>query len=745
MSIDDWLVELFESAIAGARADSSEFCLVAVGSYARGELSFHSDLDLVLLHSGSEPVAKDVAQLLWYPLWDSGIGLDHSVRTIKQAQEVAKTDAKALTGLLDARSIAGDDELCAELRAAVHSEWRASAKKLVPELRNLVADRRNNLGEIYQLIEPDVKEAYGGLREAGIFKALKATQLVDVPHGAWEDDLTFLLDVRCALHTLGTKDKLRLQDQQAVAELMGISTAQELLREVYLAGRSLAYVSDVAWNRATQVFSPKSQESLVGRLRSRGQRGSDRTPLAQGVVAAGDEVALARDASLKDDQGLIFRVAAAAAENGYSIAPALLEAYANSQVSVPAPWTREIRESFVALLGSERSMLQTWEALENYNIISRWIPQWEFVRSLPQFNPLHEFTVDRHLVECCMRGQDLVRSVDRPDLLLVACLLHDIGKGRGGDHSLIGAELTREIAPNLGFDADDTSTLALLVEHHLLLADIATKRDLDDPVVIEQLCQAVGSLRNLELLHALTIADSRATGASLRSKWRENLMGDALRRGRAYFGNVPIMIDPLDSSWMTSGLSPEEIRLSINPESDGFAIHFTAPDQKGLLASFAGVLALNRLQVRAARVENIGPRAVQTWYVRPLFGEPPSQAKLMTDVQRVLNGTFNVSEQLARSQGSDKRRGPRIAPEIEIYEVSDTQTVLEVRAHDRKGLLFDITAVIAERGLMITGSKISTLGVDAVDVFFLRDGSGSAPSEEEQRDLAHELRLRLTA
>ena len=390
-------------------------------------------------------------------------------------------------------------------------------------------------------------------------------------------------------------------------------------------------------------------------------------------------------------------------------------------------------------------MLQTWEGLENYNIISKWIPEWEHVRSLPQFNPLHEFTVDRHLVECCMRGQDLVRSVDRPDLLLVACLLHDIGKGRGGDHSIIGADLTRIIAPRLGFDEPDTATLSSLVEHHLLMADIATKRDLDDPVTIEHLCQAVGSLRTLELLHALTIADSRATGASLRSKWRENLLGDALRRGRNYFGNATIVIEPVDSSWIASGLKPEDMRLSITPESDGFAIHFTAPDQKGLLANFAGVLALNRLQVRAARVENMGPRAVQTWYVRPLFGEPPSEAKLLTDVQRALGGTFDVADQLARSQATGKRGSSRIAPDIEIHEISDAQTVLEVRAHDRKGLLFDICAVIADHDLMITGSKISTLGVDAVDVFFLRNGTGHVPSLEAQRKLVEELHLKLTA
>ena len=435
-SRDTWLDGLFAQAISGSGSDPKNFALIAVGSYGREEPSLQSDLDLVVIHK--EGVLPDsVAEKLWYPIWDASVHLDHSVRTVKSAREVASTDIKAFTGLLDARYIAGNEELFQEVRNSIHRDWRSQAKNALPQLFEIVADRRKNHGELFQLLEPNIKESYGGLRDAAVLSHLGATWLVDIPHTDWQSAKSFLLDVRDAMSDSGPGDRLRMQSQSAVATALGVESPEALLREVYLAGRKIAYANEVTWYRINQLRN--SQEK-------------SRAPLAQGVIDLGNEVTFARNADPKKDPGLLIRLASISAMAQKPMAPALLE----SATPIPTPWSREVRESFVSLLGSDSGLLATWESLEQYGIIEAWFPEWTRVRSAPQFNALHEFTVDRHLLECVIQAKGLVRSVDRPDLLLVAALLHDIGKCQGGDHSDIGARMTEVIAPRMGFDSKET-------------------------------------------------------------------------------------------------------------------------------------------------------------------------------------------------------------------------------------------------------------------------------------------------
>ncbi len=741
-SIDSWLNELFEQAICAGIASAEDFSLVAVGSYGRQELGPNSDLDLVLIHS--EGVIPDhVAEKLWYPIWDSGVDLDHSVRTIRTAREVAGVDIKVFTGLLDARYIAGNKELALELRNTIHQDWRANAKKALPELSQLVSERRKNHGELFQLLEPSIKESYGGIRDAGILSHLGSTWLVDIPHTEWQSAKNFLLDVRDAIALTSIGDRLHMQAQAGIAAELGLADPEALLREVYLAGRKIAYTSEMTWYRINQLLAHETPR--IRRLVS-GLRGSTekvREPLAEGVIDSGGEITLARNADLANDPGLLLRVACASATTQKPIAPVLLE----RELAVRAPWDREMRESFVSLLGGGTGLLGTWEALDQYGIIEKWFPEWTILRSAPQFNALHEFTVDRHLIECVLQAQVFVRKVDRPDLLLVAALLHDIGKCQEGDHSEIGAIMTHVIAPRIGFDSKDTEVLERLVRHHLLLPDIATKRDLDDPDVIATVALAVKDTRALELLLALSLADSRATGPSLRSKWRESLLNDLARRVRVYLAGEAQFPQPIEITAVKSEAAQHEgLFLEITREEHGYRVTVGAPDQMGLVAKVAGILAMNRLAVRSAKITTVGERAVQEWFVRPLFGEPPAQEVLHTDLARIIAGTFDLEGAMAKRR---QPRAPGIAQtsfakaQVTIERVSDSQVVLEVRAHDAPALLYRIARCIAREGVVVTGAKISTLGVDTVDAFFVKESHGGELGDLTAQSLIRALEKEL--
>jgi [protein-PII] uridylyltransferase len=267
-----------------------------------------------------------------------------------------------------------------------------------------------------------------------------------------------------------------------------------------------------------------------------------------------------------------------------------------------------------------------------------------------------------------------------------------------------------------------------LVLHHLLLPDIATTRDLDDPDVISAVAVAVKDTRTLELLLALSLSDSRATGPSLRSKWRESLLNDLARRVGAHLaGEEHIVRDAVMSEMQAKAAEHQGLFLATTREELGYRVTVGAPDQIGLVAIVAGVLAMNRLAVRAAKVSTIGERAISEWFVRPLFGEPPAQEALYTDLTRTLAGTFDLKSALsgrAQSAASRKPVDPSATAQVRIYRVSESQVVLEVRAHDAPALLYRVASCIAREGIAVTGAKISTLGVDTVDAFFIKRADG---------------------
>ncbi|MEU4348453.1 [protein-PII] uridylyltransferase [Streptomyces sp. NPDC023838] len=747
---DDWLAQLFTGAARAAGVRGA--ALMAVGGYGRGELSPRSDLDLVLVHDGSAS-ARAVSALadgLWYPVWDLGLALDHSVRTPAEARRTAAADLKVHLGLLDARHLAGEQSLTASLRTAVLADWRNLAPKRLPELDALCRERAERQGELQFLLEPDLKEARGGLRDATALRAVAASWLADAPREGLGEARRRLLDVRDALHLVTGRatDRLALQEQDAVAEALGVLDADVLLRQVYEAARTIAYASDVTWREVGRVLRARSARPRLRSLLGGRTAAAERTPLAEGVVEQDGEVVLALAAKPERDPVLPLRAAAAAARSGLPISLHAVRRLAAAVRPLPVPWPAEAREELVTLLGAGESTVPVWEALEAEGLITRLLPDWERVRCRPQRNAVHTWTVDRHLVETAVQASSLTRSVGRPDLLLVAALLHDIGKGWPGDHSVAGEVIARDVAARIGFDKDDVAVVAALVRHHLLLVETATRRDLDDPATVRAVAEAVGSASTLELLHALTEADALATGPAAWSSWRGSLVSDLVKRVGAVLAGEPVDPEPPLPTAEQERLAMEAHRtggpvLALRAQTDtaadesareplGVELLIAVPDQPGVLPAVAGVLAMHRLTVRTAELRAIGLPApladeilLLDWRVAAEYGSLPQAARLRADLVRALDGSLDLPSRLAEREAA-RRRGPAAPPpRVTVAPAaSRLATVIEVRAQDAPGLLHRIGRELDRAGVRVRSAHVSTLGGNAVDAFYVTDGEG---------------------
>jgi [protein-PII] uridylyltransferase len=481
----------------------------------------------------------------------------------------------------------------------------------------------------------------------------------------------------------------------------------------------------------------------------------------------------------------VLRAAAAAAAAGLPLAPRTL-ARLKECPPLPVPWPAAARDALAMLLGAGRPAIPVWEALDQEEMLPGLIPDWERVRNRPQRNPLHTFTVDRHLVETAARAAALTRDVARPDLLLFAALLHDIGKGWPGDHRVTGEVVTRDTARRMGMTAADTELVASAVRHHLLLPHTATRRDLDDPQTAAQVAATVGSRPLLELLHALAIADGQATGPAAWNDWKAGLVAGLVRRVEAVLGGQPPPAPlPLRPAQVALAEEGQPAAMVTGPE-----VTVVAPDRPGLLWQAAGVLASHRLAVRSANATSHGAMAVTSFTVVHPYGEPPDAALVTSELRRMLAGELNVADQLRRrgmlgapARGADRppggsreaappgRPGPgtvteerglrpsggsrgvvppgqqRLAPPkvTLVDEASRTATVVEVRAHDAPGLLWRIGRALGECGLDVRAARVETLGAEAVDVFYVVGADGRPVTDAPTRgQIAAEVLSALT-
>jgi [protein-PII] uridylyltransferase len=573
-------------------------------------------------------------------------------------------------------------------------------------------------------------------------RAFALAQLVDLPPIVRSAN-TLLLDVRAELqrNTGRAEDVLHQQEQDGIAVTFGLMDfdgepdRDELLRRVNHCARVVAHSLVLAWRR---IDAAAPRRPLLRRLFGSTTAEPVREGIARDVVAQGGEVVLARDCDPRTDPGLVLRAARAAAAHELPFATHALDRLVAEAAAIQIPWPAESRDDFVALLGSGSAAVPVLESLDLAWLLTTLIPEWDAVRSRAQRNPVHRFTVDRHLLETAAHAAEHTREVSRPDLLLVGALLHDIGKGYPGDHSVVGAEHTTHIARRMGFSDADVAAITALTRHHLVLPDTATRRDLDDPVTIRTVTDAVaGSGELLDLLHALSIADAAATGPGAWSEWKAGLIAELVHRAHAVLGGAPPPTVPeLDADQQSLA---EEGRLAVLIRGDEVLV--VIPDAVGTLYRTAGVLALHSLDVRAASVATYRSMAVNTFTVTPRFGRMPDAALIRADLARAMDGELGLAQKLRDKEQAYGAGGGSRPPSVTWLDDAATDaTVLEIRAEDRIGLLCRLTAALERSGMDVRSARVSSLGGSVVDAFYVTTRDGALVPPEVRRDVEIELR-----
>jgi len=728
-----WLTELWQEATAGRRLPG--VALAAVGSLARRDGGPLSDVDLVLLHQTRALGAGDLTELadrLWYPIWDQGVKLDHSVRTVNQCRTVAGADLSAAVGLLDISFVAGEEDVVNAAKSTVAHDWRANARTRLPQLQEQIAQRHSRQGDLAHLLEPDLKEARGGLRDMTVLRALVAAWLADRPHGAVDAAHEKLLDVRDAVHVVTGRgrDRLAREDHDAAAALLGYNDADQLLTDVSTSARIIGYSLDGTLRRAAQ--AQRARTLRVGPRRPR------MTPLGYGLFLSDGEAVLGPGVDASANPLLVLRAALVAARNNVSIAPTTLANLAASCPPIPTPWSPAALAIFGDLLATGPGLVSVWEGLDLAGVVERWIPEWTAVRSRPQRNAVHRHTVDRHLIETVVRASGLLREVTRPDLLLLAALLHDIGKTPGArDHSEHGAPIADVALRRLGVDDADREVVVQLVREHLTLIDLATRRDGDDPRTISMVSKAVGgSLEHLDLLRALTEADASAAGPAAWTDWRSSLLDKLVTTARAALADDA---PPPESFREADPVSPEiQERIGIGQPvvlvtalGGAHRIDVYDRDRLGLFADTAGLLAAQGHIVRSAVVRTVDGIASNEWHVETPGGGSPDPVAIVRGLVRLAGGDREPLAMLSRRRRAsvtDSSRAASGSPgqtrAMVISHASESATVIEVRATDRPGLLHDIGITLSRASLSVRSAHIATYAGQALDTFYVTEFGG---------------------
>ena len=722
---DRFLTELYSREV---QLDSG-VALVALGGYGRAELSPSSDLDLMLVHNEADDI-DSLADRIWYPLWDEGFKLGHSVRSVDQTLRLAGTDLETATSLLNARLVAGDSSLVQELLARNEAQWADQTRDRLDELARNVARRHRLAGEVACLLEPDLKEGRGGRRDGhAIDWAVRAGVEVTVhDRELLEAAYRVLLEARVELHRISGKrgDVFLLEEQDSVAAALRDPDADVFMGRIAAAARRIAYLSDETWRH----IDIDAGETSVANIEVSGLRVVDNE-----IVIVGDP---------STDPLLVLHAAVHAAELGVPLARESLRRLAERQSDLPDPWPHGARDLFVSLLRTGVRAIAVIESLDYFEVWSRLLPEWTPNRSRPQRNVYHRFTVDRHLLETVAEAARLAHRVQRPDLLLMAALLHDIGKGYPGDHTEVGMRLVGPIALRCGFSEQDAQTLTRLVEHHLLLPDIATRRDLDDVQTLRTVAERAQTVEFLELLAALTEADSIATGPTAWGDWKAHLV-QTLTEGTADFISSDGTTLRKRRSFVTTHIEALMAEGETIVEGSGDTVTIVAPDRAGIFSRSAGALALRGLDVLQADAysSDAGMAVSQFRVAEP--DTPVDWDRVTDDVHQCLKGHLAIDARIAERARVYRRRAALAAKSavtrvtFDIESATDA-TIIEVRTEDHIGVLYHLTKTLAEMGLDIRSAKIQTISNEVVDTFYVTGSDGPILEDLHRREIDSALR-----
>ena len=761
--------------------------MVAVGGYGRGDLSPHSDIDLLFLVPPRSEVTPATLRGLLYPLWDAGFQVGHAVRTPKEAVERSGEDLDSATAVLSARLVAGDEELFGELGDR-HARWlKKERARLTRRILESTGTRHRSADRAGWALAPDLKDDVGGLRDLHVLYWL---QRIAGGRGI-DTDLTgpgdLLLAVREALHAeLKRKsDRIRIDLQPSVASRMGLdgdSGANELMSQVHSAARAIEHGSAIHAGELSGYILGGPKRSGVARLLEPSVR------LEDGVLhidpgASNDPI---------DDAMQLLKVAA---QTGRSIAASSLVWLQRTFDRGPLDkWSPSTLQSFLDLLGAPNAT----ESLELLDQVGAWpvlLPEWLGVRGLAQHDAYHRYTVDGHsfiaVGEARKATQEdaLGRSAaaEAGDLssLYIATLLHDVGKGSGEDHSVAGERIAQVACERMGLSSEQSEEVCHAVRHHLLLVDTATRRDLDDGAVINFVTEIIGKPRRLRLVYLLTVADGRATGPEGWNGWKAALVrelylkvmtaletgeiparSDVAARARevetyepTLAGRAEAILETLPPSYLTATSTPDiadDVRLLLAPPQAGQVRHRVDPgteagqlsltvgvvDRPGTLARTAGVLALNRVSVLTANAfSTTNGIALQRFIVKP--HDAIDWDAFAVDLAAAYSGRLAIEARLGKKIADYRPTAPFV-PEVRVlHNESAHSTVIEVRAPDALGLLWAITASLSELDLDIHVAKIDTLGARVVDVFYVRSAWGDKLNDEQSVEVRRSIEHRV--
>lgn len=777
--------------------------VVALGSYARWELCPGSDVDLLLLHSGwARDDLSDLVKQLCYPLWDAGLQVGHAVRTPSQTVRAASGGIDTATALTDRRLVAGDRGLLDELSSRAVRWLRRSAGHLLADLTVAGRRRRTRAGWRPGMVEPHLKNGAGGLRDLQGLRWAAACLLGEVgldplvsAHYLGASDRRelaaagdTLLAARCALHLVrgaslrppGNEiDRLRLDLQDDTAAQLGIDDGAELMRQVGLATRTISYLHERTWPDLLEDARGGRRWLRASRHPLRGAALPD--PLGDGLRLQDGAVAVEESRTLATEPALAMRALAAAGQRGVWLHRPTAERLRRQIADAGRlTWDDEARTGFLELLRAGATALPALGDADHLAVLPAYLPDWTRVRGHPQRNPFHLYDLDTHLYQTVAElveigrgalGEDqaaLYEGLASTDTLLVGALLHDVGKAWPGDHSVAGAQLAREWLPFPGFPGIDGERVVRLVRRHLLLPDVATRRDLDDEGELRAVASAVGDVETLDGLYLLSLADARATGPSAHSPWKDGLLGELHRRVRQVLagaaepafpgasavaaaarrqapgdGPLEALLSSVGPRYLiTAGVTqvlaharlvqpvpaPGELRAATRdgPAEQTVTITVVAGDRRGLMAMCSGVIAAHGLTVLDARAfTSEGGLALDWFVVRPGNGGEggPDWRRVEDDLRRAAAGDLDVPAAVAaRERRRDARPRPLATPvPIDVtFDLRAGLSRIEVHGPDTPGLLYRLARVLAEAEADVLGARVATLGPEVRDVFFVR-------------------------
>jgi [protein-PII] uridylyltransferase len=777
---------LVDEAVRGlAEGLGPNVALVALGGYGRGQLCPRSDVDLMVLHRGEYPDAMfETASRVFYPFWDAGISLGHAVRTVEESVATAEERVDALTALLDARLVSGDPELFRRLRAELAGVVAADPAALLSRLHAASAERRGRYGSSSQLLEPDLKESAGGLRDVHLFgwagRALGATSLAELVHlgvlrereaVALDKAEEFLVRLRTALHleTGRRTDRLPLELQPRLAEtfgfdaVAGLAAPDALMRTLFEHARLVEHISETFLARAGTTVGTGA-------------------PHLEIEHPTGPEE--------------ILRAFARMAETGTPLGTAALDAVEDGLVGVPR-WSDEMRETFVSILRAGAGGARALEAMDRVGLLSRFLPEWEPVRCRPQRDPYHRFSVDVHLLRTVagvagilageagndpLAGEAASAIRDR-DAVLLGAFLHDIGKVGEGSHVPKGVEVAAAALSRMGVPDPTAASVLFLVQQHLLLSDTATRRDSSDQNLVLDVAARVQDPERLAMLYVLTVADAVATGPHAWTGWRQALVRDLVAKveqvlqtkemgpDRAVLlanrmeevrallgaddpGAVESFLTRLPRAYLlatepgavagdfrlvTPALAASEVRMRAGAgEREGiYEVSVVARDRPGLLSLIAGALAVSGMNILSARAFTTEDGvAVDRFIVEPAFqGEIDEERwrRFRADLRRALEGRISLDHRIREKRTHYPPPAEHVPVEVTVDNAtSDFYTVVEVSAPDRIGLLSDLARTLHDLHLDVHLAVVATYGVRVVDAFYVRDLVGEKVVEPER-------------